>query len=67
METWNSKKLTLISVDVTTKSSPSRKKVPDQKESYERAQSVPYGIEKSSLSSDVENVLAKKFVNQVNK
>ncbi|KAL5250616.1 hypothetical protein ACHWQZ_G016373 [Mnemiopsis leidyi] len=41
-----------------------RKKVPDQKESYERAQSVPYGIEKSSLSSDVENVLAKKFVNQ---
>ena len=41
-----------------------RKKVGEQEESYERAQSVPYGIERNS-ASDVENILAKKFINQV--
>lgn len=40
-----------------------KKKVGEQEESYERAQSVPYGIERNS-ASDVENILAKKFINQ---
>lgn len=42
-----------------------RKKITDDKESYERAQSVPYGMEKNGVSSTVENILAKKFTNQV--